>query len=400
VTFPLFAVIWRLQAKTFARLLCIKNKLINFAALFAKQKMKPRVIAYYLPQYHPFPENDEWWGKGFTEWTNVARARKLFPGHHQPHIPADLGFYDLRIPEVREQQAQLAREAGVEAFCYYEYWFGSGRQLMQRPFEEVVATGRPDFPFCLCWANHSWYKKLWDPKQPDKDQLLMEQQYNGVEDYEMHFYHLLPAFRDKRYVRVDGRPFYAFYDAIKFDDVETFIKTWRRLAKENGLGDFYFVATDYNSEHKDSLLAKGFDAINNVDYNNIYHKAPMWKKAVKTIGRTYLGIPMVYKYKEAMRYMLHPSCRESGVIPVITPNWDHTPRSGRKGLVFTDCKPELFKQLALQAFDMVKDKPAEERIVMLKSWNEWGEGNYMEPDLEYGHGYIDALAAALKEYRP
>jgi len=358
---------------------------------------KPRIFAYYLPQYHPFSENDEWWGKGFTEWTNVARAKKLFPGHKQPHIPADLGFYDLRLPEVRKQQAELARQAGIEAFCYYEYWFGNGKQLMQRPFEEVVASGKPDFPFCLCWANHSWYKKLWDPNQPGKDILLIEQTYPGEKEYTEHFYHLLSAFKDKRYVRVNGRLFYVIYDAIGFKDVETFIKTWRRLAKENGLNDFYFVATDYNSEHKDSLLAKGFDAINNVDYINIYHVAPKWQKALRTIGRIYLGIPMIYKYKNAIRYMLHPSCKEREVIPVIAPNWDHTPRSGRKGLVFEDCNPRYFKQLALNAFSMLKDKPAEEQIVMVKSWNEWGEGNYMEPDLEYGHGYIDALAEAIKE---
>ncbi len=359
--------------------------------------MRPRIFAYYLPQYHPFPENDKWWGKGFTEWTNVARARKLFPGHKQPHIPADLGFYDLRLKEVREQQAELAQEAGVEAFCYYEYWFGGGKQLMQRPFEEVVSSGKPDFPFCLCWANHSWYKKSWDPKQPDKDLLLIQQQYLGEKDYTEHFFHLLPAFKDKRYVRVDGRVYYVIFDALGFPDVANFIATWRRLAQENGLGDFFFVATDYNSEHKDDLLSKGFDAINNVDYINIYHLTPKWKKALKTIGREYLGIPMIYKYKHAIKYMLHPSCSEPEVIPVITPNWDHTPRSGRRGLVFTDAEPRYFEQLALRAFHLVSNKPPQQQIVMLKSWNEWGEGNYMEPDLEHGHGYIDALASAVRK---
>lgn len=358
---------------------------------------KARVIAFYLPQYHPIPENDEWWGKGFTEWTNVARARKLFPGHKQPHIPTDLGFYDLRLSEVREEQARLAKDAGIEAFCYYEYWFGNGKQLMQRPFEEVVASGKPDFPFCLCWANHSWYKKLWDPHKKGQDQLLIEQQYPGEADYKAHFHHLLPAFQDKRYVRVNGKPFYVIYDAVGFKDVDIFIKTWRQLAKDNGLGDFYFVATDYNSDHKEMLLSKGFDAICNVDYINIYHTAPKWQKAIRTIARKYLGIPMIYKYKEAIKYMLHPSCKEREVIPVITPNWDHTPRSGRKGLVFTNCAPKYFKRLAKEAFSMIKEKPSEEQIVLVKSWNEWGEGNYMEPDLEYGHGYIDALAEAIKE---
>lgn len=359
--------------------------------------MKPRVFALYLPQYHPFPENDEWWGKGFTEWTNVIRGRKLFPGHYQPHIPADLGFYDLRLPEVREQQVALARKAGIEAFCYYEYWFGEGRQLMQRPFEEVVKSGKPDFPFCICWANHSWYKKLWDPNNPGKDKLLIEQKYGDEKEYEEHFMHLLPAFRDNRYVRVNGKVFYSIYDALHFPDVDRFIKTWRRLAKENGIDDFYFVATDYNSEHKQQLLSQGFDAINNVDYINVYHVAPKWKKVLMTIGRKYLHIPMVYSYKKAIKYMLHPSCSEREVIPVIVPNWDHTPRSASRGTVFTDCDPLYFKEHALKAFEMIRSKPEEEQIVVLKSWNEWGEGNYMEPDLRYGHGYIDALAEAIKE---
>lgn len=359
--------------------------------------MTPRLIAYYLPQYHPFPENEEWWGRGFTEWTNVAKAHTLFPGHYQPHIPADLGFYDLRVPETRQAQADLARKAGIEAFCYYEYWFGEGRQLMERPFEEVVASGEPDFPFCLCWANHSWYKKLWDPNQPGKDQLLIEQKYGDEQEYTTHFMHLLSAFRDKRYVRVNGKCFYAIYDALHFPNVEQFIACWQRLARENGLEGFYFVATDYNSEHKQELLSRGFDAINNVDYINIYHVMPTWRKAIYAFMREVLHIPMIFRYKDAIRHMLHPSCREREVIPVIVPNWDHTPRSGRKGTVFTDAAPHYFKQLAKQAIDMVCNKPAEEQIIMIKSWNEWGEGNYMEPDLRYGHGYIDALREAIDE---
>ena len=360
--------------------------------------MKARIIAYYLPQYHPFPENDEWWGKGFTEWTNVARARRLFPGHDQPHIPADLGFYDLRMSEVREEQARLAKEAGIEGFCYYEYWFGNGKRLMERPFEEVVASGKPDFPFCLAWANHTWYKKQWDPKSPQKDKLLIEQLYPGEEDYVNHFMTLLPAFKDKRYIRVEGKLFYVIYDALHFADVENFIKTWRRLAREHGLNDFYFVASDFNSEHREELLTKGFDATHNVDHLNIYHTKNILSKAMLTIGRKYLHIPMIYKYRDCIKHMINKDCCQRNVIPVILPNWDHTPRSGARGMVMTHAAPKYFKQLAMKALDVVKDKPEEERIIMLKSWNEWGEGNYMEPDLEYGHGYIDALADALKTY--
>src|SRR5574344_483297 len=142
---------------------------------------KARVLAFYLPQFHPTPENDAWWGKGFTEWTNVGNAKPLFRGHYQPQVPADLGYYDLRVPETRVAQADMAREYGVEGFCYWHYWFGNGRRLLDRPFTEVLESGNPDFPFCLAWANHSWYKKLWDPKAPGKDTLLIEQKYSGVE---------------------------------------------------------------------------------------------------------------------------------------------------------------------------------------------------------------------------
>lgn len=171
--------------------------------------MNPRIIALYLPQYHPIPENDEWWGKGFTEWTNVAKAKPLFYGHYQPHIPADLGFYDLRLPEVREQQAQLAREAGIEGFCYYHYWFGNGKQLLERPFNEVLQSGKPDFPFCLCWANHDWTNKTWiKEKSTKRDSMIMKMEYS-FEDHIAHFHALLPAFKDKRYIKVDGKPIFA-----------------------------------------------------------------------------------------------------------------------------------------------------------------------------------------------
>ena len=173
--------------------------------------MKARIIALYLPQYHPIPENDEWWGKGFTEWTNVAQAKPQFRGHYQPRIPADLGFYDLRLPEVREQQAQLAREAGIEGFCYYHYWFGNGRQLLERPFNEVLESGKPDFPFCLCWANHNWTNKTWQKgKSLRSDSMIMKMEYS-MEDHKKHFMALLPAFRDERYIKVDGKPLFGVW---------------------------------------------------------------------------------------------------------------------------------------------------------------------------------------------
>lgn len=356
-----------------------------------------RFIAFYLPQFHPTPENDEWWGKGFTEWVNVAKARPLYRGHDEPHIPADLGFYDLRLPEVREQQAELARKAGIEAFCYYHYWFGNGKQILERPFNEVVESGKPDFPFCLCWANHSWYKKLWDPNNKGKDKLLAEQLYPGENDYIEHFNALLPAFKDKRYMKVNGKIFFIIYDAIKFEDVERFVRIWRDLAKKNGLSDFYFVATDQDSRNKETIISKGIDAIYNSDQFNIHHHLSTWKKVLLLLGRSWLKRPTVFDYRDAAKYMMNDDCKSSNTIPCILPNWDHSPRSGANAIILKNAKPEYFKQLAKRAIQIVSEKPEEERIVIIKSWNEWGEGNYMEPDLEFGHGYINALREAIEE---
>lgn len=355
-----------------------------------------RFIAFYLPQFHPTPENDEWWGKGFTEWVNVAKARPLFRGHVQPHIPADLGFYDLRLPIVREQQAQLAKEAGVEAFCYWHYWFGNGKRLLQMPFAEVVNSKKPDFPFCLAWANHSWYKKLWDPKSKSGDKLLIEQTYPGEDDYIAHFNSLLEAFKDKRYVRVNNKLLFVIYDPRGFDDVERFIQIWRRLAAENGLNDFYFVGTDYDCRFKDEIMKKGFDATYNHDTFNIHHHLSKIKKGMLWLGRTYLHRPTVFLYKDAIKYMVTDGCKDNSVIPMIVPNWDHSPRSGSNAIILHQSTPELFRKIVQRAKEVVKDKPKDEQLIFIKSWNEWAEGNYMEPDREYGHAYLDVLKEESK----
>lgn len=356
-----------------------------------------RFIAFYLPQFHPTPENNEWWGPGFTEWVNVAKARPLFRGHKQPHIPADLGFYDLRVPEIRNSQAQLAAEAGIEGFCYWHYWMGGGKKLLNMPFDELVRTKEPNFPFCLAWANHSWYKKSWDLKA--KDKLLIEQTYPGVDDYKDHFFDLLPAFKDERYIKVKNKLFFIIYDPMSFTDIGTFIKVWRDLAEENGLNDFYFVATDFDSRNKNRILKMGFDAIYNNDTYNIHHHLNKIQKSWLYILRRFFHYPTVFKYKDAIKYMVIDDCKNNGVIPMIVPNWDHSPRSGTKGIILQDSTPELFEKIARRAINIVKDKPEEEQVVLIKSWNEWGEGNYMEPDIEFGHGYLNALKRAIDDNR-
>lgn len=222
-----------------------------------------KVIAFYLPQYHPTAHNNEWWGEGFTEWTNVAKAEKYFRGHYQPKVPADLGFYDLRVPEVREKQVKLAKLAGVNAFCYYHYWFGNGLRELERPFDEVLKSGKPDFPFCLCWANETWARKFWnkDGAVAGRD-ILAAQTYLGIDDYRAHFENVLPAFKDKRYVRIDGKPVFMIYKPLDFKDVKNFISLWNQWAKENGLLGVYFIGytVHVQNEYK-PIIERGFDSV-------------------------------------------------------------------------------------------------------------------------------------------
>lgn len=356
-----------------------------------------KIIALYLPQYHPIEENNEWWEKGFTEWHNTVRAKKLFRGHKQPHLPADLGFYDLRLPETRIAQAEMAKKYGVDAFCYWHYWFGADKRLMERPFNEVVEMGKPDFPFCLGWANHSWYKKNWGGK--GKNVLLMEQKYLGKVDYEKHFHEMLPAFKDTRYVKVDNKLFFIIHSPLASPEISEFIRTWRQLAKENGLNDFYFVGQTADNRNKNEILSAGCDAIYNYDVFNIHHHLPKAVKVFHLLKRKLLSTPTVFDYKKAIDFMVMDD-KDGTVdsIPAIAPNWDHSPRSGGNAIILKNSTPSLFKKLVIKALTIVSKKPKDYQIIILASWNEWGEGNYMEPDTEFGLGYLEALKEAKEEF--
>lgn len=356
--------------------------------------MKPQIIAFYLPQYHPTPHNDEWWGKGFTEWTNVAKAKPLFRGHEQPKIPADLGFYDLRLPEVREQQATLACEAGVDGFCYYEYWFGNGHEELELPFREVVESGKPDFPFCLCWANESWYKKFWnnDGAVVDK-KVLAEQTYPGEEDYEKHFLARLKAFQDSRYIRVEGKLLYVIYKPFDSPEIQHFMETWQVLAKKYGLPEFCFAAFSFLADTEGSeILSKGFDMV--ISCRNNCDKIHNLSWAIRKAKSILFNRPRIKSYKKIWPTLISDLERKNNrYIPVIMPNWDHTPRSGTNGDLFMGSTPQEFEKHCYNVLSSVSKKG--NPLIFLKSWNEWGEGNYMEPDLRYGKGMIKALRNAI-----
>lgn len=353
---------------------------------------KPRLISFYLPQFYPTPENDEWWQKGFTEWTNVGSAKPLFRGHEQPRVPADLGYYDLRVPEVREEQAQLAKEAGIEGFCYWHYWF-AGQRLLDRVFREVVESGKPDFPFCLCWANHSWYSKTWDPKKPDK--LLIEQTYPGVEDYKAHFYAMLPAFKDKRYMTVDGKPIFGVYSTMDFPDAPRFMEIWNQLAKENGLPGFYFCAFTFQASSTDALLKQGYDCT--VLDNLLWLLRHKQKSKIALAIRHFTHRPFVFRYESYINCMMELYQAGERKHPCICPNFDHSPRSGWRGTVLVGHSPQKWEELCQKTFEVCREREHESNLVFIKAWNEWGEGNYLEPDTKFGKGFIEATAKAYKE---
>lgn len=365
-------------------------------------KTKARVIAMYLPQYHPIPENDTVWGKGFTEWNNVAKARPLFRGHHQPNIPADLGFYDLRLPEIREQQAQLARAAGIEGFMYWHYWMGGGKRLLNRPIDEVLETGKPDFPFCFGWANHSWKTSTWTTmKNFQVNQMICEQTYPGDEDYINHFNWCLRAFKDPRYIKVDGKPFFLLYDAKALPDCQHFFNLWNRLAKENGLPGIHFVglASGWDASIKD-MLHLGYDAI---VHGNIWQAESLVRGKFSKLFLNYIRsrfdwAPLdTYNYSDIVKYLVNKYDFEDNIYPCILPGWDRSPRSGRRAVIYKNSNPEAWQAHVKQAVKAVLHKDYEHRIIILRSWNEWGEGNYVEPDTRWGHAYLDALSNVIIE---
>ena len=348
--------------------------------------MSARVIAFHLPQFHPTPENDEWWGNGFTEWTNVAKARPLFSGHYQPHVPADLGFYDLRLPEARTAQAELAQAYGIEGFCYYHYWFG-GRRILERPVNEIIASGEPDFPFCLCWANHSW-NTAWQ----GTDQMLIEQVYPGWDDHAAHFDWLLQAFTDPRYITIDGKPVFVIYNPDDIPDIKAVVEFWRDRAHKAGLPGLYLIGVSHRSERWDprerGLDASTMQALPNRD-GRIPRRYLFTKLRLALKGNKHQLT--IWDYEDVLGILLRQKPVEWDDFPLVLPNWDNTPRAGMRGLVFHDATPKLFGQLLRRAISRVSDNPPQKGVVFLKAWNEWAEGNHVEPDLKWGKAWLEAI---------
>lgn len=311
----------------------------------------------------------------------------MFPGHYQPHVPADLGFYDLRLPEAREAQAALAKMYGIESFCYYHYWFGGGRRLLERPFNEVLASGKPDHSFCLCWANETW-TGVW---HGEPNRVLIGQTYPGKRDYLEHFDCVLPAFRDPRYTRIDGKPLFLIYKCEDLPDARVMLSLWRECARKAGLPGIHFVAVQWGSG--EAVIPQGFDA--RVIYrlpgrvHKISWKKP-WQGLVARAARSF-GMPTVYRYESVVDSLLPDRLPDTNTYPCVIPNWDNSPRSGSSGLTLHASTPELFRQHFRKALKLVEQLGQENQIIFIKSWNEWGEGNHLEPDLRHGRRYLEVI---------
>lgn len=377
-----------------------------------------RAIAIYLPQFHPIPENDHWWGKGFTEWSNVVKAKPLFKDHYQPHLPADLGFYDLRVPETREAQANLAREYGIYGFCYYHYWF-NGKRILERPFQEVFESGKPDFPFMLCWANENWTRS-WDG---GNNEILLEQKHAAADDL-LHIQALIPYFKDKRYIRVENKPVIAIYRSTLMPDVASTIRIWRAEAAKHGI-ELYICRFESFGTGGHKYLNGGFDA--SIDFQPLskgmqnyvtdliqrktsgfisriadvvvgrvirYVSRPLHEKYKKSKKKKLLG--RYYDYTDFINYQITSSRLDYKQFPCVFPMWDNTARRKKTAGIFHNSTPAEYKRWLIHILKNYKPYSKEENFIFINAWNEWAEGCHLEPCQRWGLQYLEATRDALQ----
>jgi hypothetical protein len=348
-----------------------------------------RAIAFYLPQFHPIPENDRWWGKGFTEWTYVTRANPLFPGHYQPHLPDELGFYDLRVPEVREAQADLAREHGIYGFCYHYYWF-AGKRLLDRPLSEMLASNRPEFPFCLCWANENWTRR-WDGREQE---ILLKQEYSAQGDLAL-IQELLPVFSDPRYIRVEGKPLLLVYRTESLPNPKKTAEVWREESIKAGIGDIYLCRVESFSAARPESI--GFDAA--CQFPPLLIGSPELDPALVFNGTE----PSDFKGKMLDYRGLALRALNSEVSYKrffgVTPSWDNTPRRGNNAYMWLNSSPREYENWFAQALASTMSRyQGDERLIFINAWNEWGEGCHLEPDQRHGRAFLQATRRALSGF--
>lgn len=354
-----------------------------------------RPIAIYLPQFHPIPENDDWWGKGFTEWTNVTKAKPLFKNHYQPHLPADLGFYDLRLAEARLEQEKMAKKYGIYGFCYYHYWF-NGKRLLEKPLDSKMANAAEDLPFMLCWANENWTRS-WDGKSKN---ILLEQIYSD-EDSLNHIHHLIEYFKDSRYIKVDNKPVFIIYRPKFIPNLSSTLDIWRREVKKAGFADL-FIGFSKNIEHAYHPLDKGFDFAFDFqpNFNNLPQIQSIFAKLSKWFVR-YLDKEKyknhIYNYKDFKDLQLNASY-DQYIFPCLTPMWDNSARKKSNYFILHNSSPELYATWLKYILENYPWNMNNQNFLFINAWNEWAEGNHLEPCQKWGTAYLEKTKEILESY--
>lgn len=351
---------------------------------FDAESCQIKAIAFYLPQFHSVPENDAWWGLGFTEWTNVTKAQPQFIGHHQPRLPGELGFYDLSIPDVLRKQADLAKLYGISGFCFHYYWF-DGRRLLEKPINNFLNDKSIDIEFCFCWANENWTRR-WDGADQE---VLMQQKYSDKGDIEF-IDELSSAFSDPRYIKIDGRPVLVVYRVTQLPDAKATAQRWRARVREHGFPDIYLVA----ARSLDNVNPKdfGFDAA--VEFPPHQAHAPNVARDLPVINPGFRG--GIYRYEDMASKL--GSVRANGfrLFKAVAPSWDNEARKPGRGDIFFGSTPALYSQWLKNAAEITMMNPQNERLLFINAWNEWGEGAHLEPDLHMGYAYLHATASTLE----
>lgn len=375
-----------------------------------------KIIALYLPQFHTFPENDKWWGRGFTEWTNVKKAQPLFKGHNQPNVPYGKKYYDLSEIEPMRQQVELAKNSGIYGFCFYHYWFKGGKLLMEKPIERFRDTEDIEFPYCLSWANEPW-TRAWDGCSKE---VIMRQEYGGKEEWRKHFEYMNTFFKDKRYIKIGGNPVFVLYRPDLIEKLSEMLAYWDELAKINGYNRLCYIAQgaafcgnpdsdftefDYCMEFEPGYTREIYRKNNLKKKPSLLFKTPccalmfIWSdlktKLLTKFGLKFYKPTKVFSYDTVANTICKRIPVNSKMIPGFFPSWDNSPRRGTDGMIFTGSTPQKFKYYLTKRISKA-EKEYKSDFLFINAWNEWAESAYLEPDERNGHEYLDAVKDCIK----
>ncbi|MBU2699040.1 hypothetical protein Ga0466249_000119 [Sporomusaceae bacterium BoRhaA] len=358
---------------------------------FQRTEKDPKIIAYYLPQFYSFKENDEWWGKGTTEWNNVSRAVPQYLGHYQPRLPGELGFYDLRLKDNIARQVELAKLYGIYAFCYYFYWF-DGKRLLDKPLDLFLESKDIEFPFCLCWANENWTRRF----DGNSGEVIMRQ--SGTEEsYKDFISSVIPYLQDQRYMDIDGKKILVIYKPSLVPNSKHVIQFWRDFCRKSGIGEIYIIAVK-ESEYEKDLLELGYDAVSEFHPGTVLYACSNITSEKKFVQKSFYG--QIFDYKDLVRNQRYFEYDTPKLYRSIMPMWDNTARRVNKGLIFDGANPDLYKQWLV---DIIRDtrnrKDLDDSLIFVNAWNEWGEGAYLEPDRDHGYGFLQATRNAIEDTR-